>query len=75
MNGADPMICMYSSSSSTANPTLNVLFEIGANPELTQADVQNRVCLVLPRTPRQVESQGIQVQKKSSAFIAAQVPQ
>ncbi|WP_028220470.1 efflux RND transporter permease subunit [Paraburkholderia oxyphila] len=69
VNGADNMIYMYSSSSSTGNLTLNVFFEIGTNPELAQVDVQNRVNLALPQLPQQVQSQGVQVQKKSNAFM------
>jgi multidrug efflux pump len=69
VNGADNMIYMNSSSSSTGNYTLNVFFEIGTNPELAQVDVQNRVNLALPQLPQSVQSQGIQVQKKSSAFM------
>ena len=51
VNGADNMIYMNSSSSSTGNLTLNVFFEIGTNPELAQVDVQNRVNLALPQLP------------------------
>ncbi|HKT94739.1 MAG TPA: multidrug efflux RND transporter permease subunit [Paraburkholderia sp.] len=69
VNGADNMIYMYSSGSSTGNYTLNVFFEIGTNPELAQVDVQNRVNLALPQLPQQVQSQGVQVQKKSNAFM------
>jgi multidrug efflux pump len=69
VNGADNMIYMNSSSSSTGNFTLNVFFQIGTNPELAQVDVQNRVNLALPQLPSSVQSQGIQVQKKSSAFM------
>ncbi|OAJ65164.1 efflux RND transporter permease subunit [Paraburkholderia ginsengiterrae] len=69
VNGADNMIYMYSSSSSTGNVTLNAFFEIGTNPELAQVDVQNRVNLALPQLPQQVQSQGVQVQKKSNAFM------
>jgi multidrug efflux pump len=69
VNGADNMIYMNSSSSSTGNYTLNVFFQIGTNPELAQVDVQNRVNLALPQLPSSVQSQGIQVQKKSSAFM------
>jgi len=69
VNGADNMIYMNSSSSSTGNFTLNVFFQIGTNPELAQVDVQNRVNLALPQLPQSVQSQGIQVQKKSSAFM------
>ncbi len=69
VNGADNMIYMNSSSSSTGNYTLNVYFQIGTNPELAQVDVQNRVNLALPQLPQSVQAQGIQVQKKSSAFM------
>ncbi|MBK4738468.1 efflux RND transporter permease subunit [Noviherbaspirillum pedocola] len=69
VNGADRMIYMNSSSSSTGNMTLNVFFEIGTDPELAQVDVQNRVNLALPQVPSAVQAQGIQVQKKSSAFM------
>ena len=69
VNGADNMIYMYSSSSSTGAFTLNCFFQIGTNPELAQVDVQNRVNLALPQLPSSVQSQGIQVQKKSSAFM------
>jgi multidrug efflux pump len=69
VNGADNMIYMYSSSSSTGAYTLNAFFQIGTNPELAQVDVQNRVNLALPQLPSSVQSQGINVQKKSSAFM------
>ncbi|RZI40762.1 multidrug efflux RND transporter permease subunit [Herbaspirillum sp. HC18] len=69
VNGADRMIYMNSSSSSTGNMTLNIFFEIGTNPELAQVDVQNRVNLALPQLPSSVTAQGVQVQKKSSAFM------
>jgi multidrug efflux pump len=69
VNGADNMIYMNSSSSATGNMTLNVFFEIGTDPALAQVDVQNRVNLALPQLPSAVQSQGIQVQKKSSAFM------
>ncbi|OZI60555.1 efflux RND transporter permease subunit [Bordetella genomosp. 11] len=69
VNGADNSIYMNSSSSSTGNLTVNVFFEIGTNPELAQVDVQNRVNLALPQLPQSVQAQGVQVQKKSSAFM------
>ena len=69
VNGADNMIYMNSSSSSTGNMTLNVFFDIGTDPNLAQVDVQNRVNLALPQVPSSVQEQGIQVQKKSSAFM------
>ncbi|APR36702.1 efflux RND transporter permease subunit [Paraburkholderia sp. SOS3] len=69
VNGADNMIYMSSSSSSTGNLTVNCYFEIGTNPELAQVDVQNRVNLALPQLPESVQAQGVSVQKKSQAFM------
>jgi multidrug efflux pump len=69
VNGADDMIYMYSSSSSTGDMPLNVFFDIGKDPELAQVDVQNRVDLALPQLPRSVQDEGVSIQKKSSAFM------
>ena len=69
VNGADNMLYMYSTSSSTGSMTLTVFFEIGTNPSLAQVDVQNRVNLALPQLPAVVQLQGVSVQKRSSAFM------
>lgn len=69
VNGADDMIYMFSSSSSSGNMTLNVFFEIGRDPDLAQVDVQNRVNLALPRLPQAVSAQGVQIKKVSATFL------
>jgi multidrug efflux pump len=69
VNGADGMMYMSSTSSSTGNTTLSVFFEIGTDPALAQVDVQNRVNLALPTLPSAVSSQGVSVAKKSAAFM------
>jgi multidrug efflux pump len=69
VNGADNMMYMSSSSSSTGNMTLTVYFNIGTDPSLAQVDVQNRVNLALPTLPSAVTQQGVSVQKRSSAFM------
>ncbi|HET6552767.1 MAG TPA: multidrug efflux RND transporter permease subunit [Dyella sp.] len=69
VNGADNMMYMNSTSSSTGNMTLTVYFNIGTDPSLAQVDVQNRVNLALPFLPSEVTSQGVSVQKRSSAFM------
>ena len=69
VNGADHMMYMNSTSSSTGNLTLSVFFEIGTDPSLAQVDVQNRVNLALPQLPSAVSQQGVSVQKKSQAFM------
>ena len=57
VSGADHMLYMNSSSSSTGNMTLNV-FDFGTNPDLAQVDVQNRVSVALPQLPEAVSQQG-----------------
>jgi len=69
VNGADHMIYMASTSSSTGNYTLTAYFDTGTNPDLAQVDVQNRVNWALPRLPQVVTSQGVTVQKKTSTFM------
>jgi len=69
VNGADRMMYMNSTSSSTGDLTLSIFFEIGTDPSLAQVDVQNRVNLALPQLPDAVSAQGVSVQKKSAAFM------
>ncbi len=69
VNGADDMLYMYSTSSSTGNLTLNVFFDIARDPDLAQVDVQNRVSLALPQLPEEVTRQGVSVKKVSSTFL------
>jgi len=69
VNGADNMMYMNSTSSSTGNMTLSVYFKIGTDPSLAQVDVQNRVNLALPTLPSAVSQQGVSVAKKSQAFM------
>jgi len=69
VNGADDMLYMYSTSSSTGNYTLNIFFDIGRNPDLAQVDVTNRVNLALPQLPQVVTNQGIDTKKVSATFL------
>ena len=69
VNGADNMLYMYSTTSSTGSMNLTIFFEIGTVPSLAQVDVQNRVNLALPQLPQAVQAQGVSVQKRSSAFM------
>lgn len=69
VNGADRLIYMSSTSSSSGLMTMTAFFEIGTDPSLAQVDVQNRVSLAMPQLPSSVQQQGVSVQKKSSAFM------
>jgi multidrug efflux pump len=69
VNGADNMIYMQSTSSSTGNYTLNVYFEQGTDPQLAQVDVQNRVQWAMPQLPAGVTAQGVIVKKTTQSFM------
>ncbi|HOC60610.1 MAG TPA: multidrug efflux RND transporter permease subunit [Smithellaceae bacterium] len=69
VNGADNMIYMNSTSSSSGMMTLSVFFDIGTNPDMAQVDIQNRVNQALPQLPQSVQQQGVVVSKKSSSFL------
>jgi len=69
VNGADHMIYMQSTSSSTGNYTLNVYFDQGTDPQLAQVDVQNRVQWATPQLPSAVTSQGVIVKKTTQSFM------
>jgi multidrug efflux pump len=69
VNGANNMLYMSSTSSSTGNYTLNVFFDISTDPNLAQVDVQNRVSQALSKLPQAVQAQGVKVQQKTSSFL------
>lgn len=69
VNGADNMLYMSSTSSSTGNYSLTISFAIGTDPDLAQVDVQNRVNAAAPMLPQSVAQQGVLVQKRSSSFL------
>ncbi|MBL8541820.1 MAG: multidrug efflux RND transporter permease subunit [Betaproteobacteria bacterium] len=69
VNGANNMIYMQSTSSSTGNYTLTVYFTIDTDPMLAQVDVQNRLSQAMPQLPQSVQAQGVTVQQKSNTFL------
>jgi multidrug efflux pump len=69
VNGANNMIYMSSTSSSTGNYTLTVYFTIDTDPSLAQVDVQNRVNQALAQLPQAVQAQGVTVEQKTSTFL------
>src|SRR5512147_1710268 len=69
VNGANNMIYMSSTSSSTGNYTLTVYFTIDTDPALAQVDVQNRVNQAMAQLPQSVQAQGVSVPQKTSTFL------
>ncbi|MDR3568642.1 MAG: multidrug efflux RND transporter permease subunit [Syntrophobacteraceae bacterium] len=66
VNGADNLLYMTSTSSSTGQMTLTVYFSLNTDPDIAQVEVQNRVNLAMPQLPEAVAKYGVSVQKKSS---------
>jgi multidrug efflux pump len=69
VNGANNMIYMSSTSSSTGNYTLTIYFTIDTDPSLAQVDVQNRVSQAMAQLPQAVQAQGVDVAQKTNTFL------
>jgi multidrug efflux pump len=69
VNGANNMLYMSSTSSSTGNYSLTVYFTLDTDPALAQVDVQNRVNQAMAQLPQAVQVQGVNVQQKTSTFL------
>jgi HAE1 family hydrophobic/amphiphilic exporter-1 len=70
INGVEGMIYMTSSSTNNGLSSITVTFEVGRDPDLAAVDVQNRVNSALGRMPLEVRTNGINVTKGSSGFLA-----
>jgi HAE1 family hydrophobic/amphiphilic exporter-1 len=71
INGVEGMLYMTSSSTNTGFAAINVVFEIGRDPDLAAVDVQNRVNQALGRMPADVRTNGIAVTKNTTGFLGA----
>ena len=69
VNGANNMLYMSSTSSSTGNYSLTIYFTIDTDPSLAQVDVQNRVSQAMAQLPQAVQAQGVDVAQKTSTFL------
>ena len=69
LNGTPGMLYMESSSSNSGGLTIDITFDISANPELSAVEVQNRVKLAESRLPAEVIQNGIKVEKQSSSQL------
>ncbi len=69
LNGTPGMLYMESSSSNSGGLTIDITFDISANPELAAVEVQNRVKLAESRLPAEVIQNGIKVEKQSASQL------
>jgi len=65
INGVEGMLYMNSSSNADGSMTLTATFRIGADLDLAQVQVQNRVAQALPRLPEDVRRFGVVTRKSS----------
>jgi HAE1 family hydrophobic/amphiphilic exporter-1 len=69
VNGVEGMIYMQSFAAADGSYSLTVTFKIGTDLNFAQVLVQNRVQAALSSLPSAVQSQGVVVQKKSTAIL------
>ncbi|MGB6252562.1 MAG: efflux RND transporter permease subunit, partial [Bradyrhizobium sp.] len=67
--GVDKMIYMKSTSGDDGSYTLTASFELGTDPDINTVNVNNRVQTALSQLPSEVQQQGINVKKKSTAIL------
>src|SRR5499433_2324688 len=69
VNGVEDMLYMQSFAGADGTYTLTVTFKIGTDLNFAQVLVQNRVASATPQLPQAVQTQGVVVQKKSTAIL------
>src|SRR5947207_9366947 len=69
--GVEGMLYMSSQSSNDGSYTLDVTFELGANVNMAQVLVQNRVAIAEPTLPDVTRAIGVTVKKRSPDILLA----
>jgi HAE1 family hydrophobic/amphiphilic exporter-1/multidrug efflux pump len=71
VNGAENMIYMSSKSTSDGRYVLTCTFKVGANLDLANVDINNRVNKATAKLPKEAVAAGISVKKKSPDMLLA----
>ncbi len=71
VNGAENMIYMSSKSSSDGRYVLTCTFKVGANLDLANVDINNRVNKATAKLPSEAVAYGISIKKKSPDMLLA----
>src|SRR3954451_12254500 len=69
VNGVENMIYMSSRCTNDGQMTLDVTFALGANLDMAQVLVQNRVAIAEAKLPEEVKRQGVTTKKKSPSIL------
>ncbi len=67
--GVSDMLYMQTTSAGDGSMSLQILFDIGTNPDLDEIFVQNRVASATPLLPAEVAQQGVTTQKSQTGFL------
>ncbi len=69
LKGVDHLRYFSSTSDSSGSLSITMTFEQGANPDIAQVQVQNKLQQALPLLPQEVQQQGVRVSKAASNFL------
>ncbi len=69
VNGTPGMAYMTSNSTSSGTSSINVVLNVGTNPDLATLDIQNRVGIATPQLPDLVKQLGITTRKRTSSIL------
>ena len=69
LKGIDHLRYFSSSSDSAGNLSITLTFEQGADPDIAQVQVQNKLSQATPLLPQEVQQQGLRVTKSTSTFL------
>jgi HAE1 family hydrophobic/amphiphilic exporter-1 len=69
VNGTPGMAYMQSNSTSDGRSTINVVLNIGTNPDIAALDIQNRVGIATPLLPDDVKRLGLTTRKRSPSIL------
>ena len=69
VNGTPGMAYMQSNSTSDGRSTINVVLNVGTNPDIAALDIQNRVGIATPLLPDDVKRLGLTTRKRSPSIL------
>ncbi len=69
VNGTPGMAYMTSNSTSSGSSSINVVLNVGTNPDIAALDIQNRVGIATPQLPDLVKRLGITTRKRTASIL------
>jgi len=69
LSGIDHLLYFGSESDADGSMTITLYFEQGANPDIAQVQVQNKLQLATPLLPLEVQQEGLRVAKATRNFL------